>query len=136
MSTHAYIPDPQMVQALHPTHLSQDIVVILLIIFIFFLMMYPLKKMVYYFHREYMGIEVVFIAPAKPWMNGTIERFNKDFGRLFWNREKFASLKDIQKKFKTFTESHNKFVIWKEKSGNLHSITPKRKLARKLQVRC
>ena len=39
----------------------------------------------------YMGIEVVFIAPAKPWMNGTIERFNKDFDRLFWNREKFTS---------------------------------------------
>ena len=83
----------------------------------------------------YMGIEVAFfIAPAKPWMNGTIERFNKDFDRLFWNREKFTSLKDIQKKFKTFTESHNKFIIWKEKSGNLHSITPKRKLARNFKL--
>jgi transposase InsO family protein len=82
----------------------------------------------------YMGIEVVFIAPAKPWMNGTIERFNKDFDRLFWNREKFTSLKDIQRKFKTFTESHNKFIIWKEKSGNLQSITPKRKLARNFKL--
>ena len=67
-------------------------------------------------------------------MNGTIERFNKDFDRLFWNREKFTSLKDIQVKFKTFTDSHNKFIIWKEKSGNLHSIIQNRKLARNFKL--
>lgn len=82
----------------------------------------------------YVGIEVVFIAPAKPWMNGVIERFNKDFDRLFWKRETFTSLKDIQTKFKIFTDSHNKFIIWKEKSNILESITPKRKLARNFKI--
>ena len=71
----------------------------------------------------YMGIEVVFIAPAKPWMNGVRERFNKDFDRLFWNREKFTSLKDIQTKFKIFTDSHNKFITWKKNQGVL-SLLP------------
>ena len=52
-------------------------------------------------------------------MNGTIEGVNTDFDRLFWKREQFTSFTDIQKKFKTFTESYNKFIIWKEKSVNI-----------------
>lgn len=44
----------------------------------------------------YVGIEVVFIAPAKPWMNGTVEVFNKGFDRLFWKQETFTDLQDIQ----------------------------------------
>lgn len=82
----------------------------------------------------YVGIEVVFIAPSKPWMNGSIEQFNKDFDRLFWKRETFTSLKNIQNKFKTFIESHNKFILWKEKSRDLQSITPKRTLARNFKI--
>jgi len=35
----------------------------------------------------FVGIEVIFITPAKPWMNGTIEEFNKGFDRLFWKSE-------------------------------------------------
>jgi len=31
----------------------------------------------------YVGIEVVFIAPSRPWMNGTIEEFNKGFDKRF-----------------------------------------------------
>jgi hypothetical protein len=43
-------------------------------------------------------------------------------------------LNDIQTKFKIFTKSHNKFIIWKEKFGNLHSNTPNRKLARNFKL--
>lgn len=82
----------------------------------------------------YVGIEVVFIAPSKPWMNGTVEAFNKDFDRLFWKRETFTSLTDIQKKFKIFTESYNKFTLWKKKSGDVQSIAPKRTLARNFKI--
>jgi len=32
----------------------------------------------------YAGVEVVFIAPSKPWMNGMIEEFNKGFDVRFW----------------------------------------------------
>lgn len=78
----------------------------------------------------YVGVEVIFIAPAKPWMNGTIEEFNKGFDRLFWKRETFTSLSDIRKKFKTFVESQNKFNAWKSEKKDLQSISPKRILKR------
>ena len=78
----------------------------------------------------FVGIEVIFIAPAKPWMNGTIEEFNKDFDRLFWKAELFTSLSDIRKKFKIFLESQNNFNSWKLEKKDLESITPKRKLKR------
>ena len=76
----------------------------------------------------YVGIEVIFIAPAKPWMNGTIESFNKEFDRLFWTREIFTSLSDIQTKSAIFYESQNEFYTWKWEKQDLKSITPKRML--------
>ena len=33
----------------------------------------------------HLGVEPVFIAPSKPWMNGTIEDFNGDFGKSYGN---------------------------------------------------
>jgi len=76
----------------------------------------------------YVGIEVIFIAPAKPWMNGTIEAFNKGFDRLFWKRETFTSLSDIQAKSAVFYASQNEFYTWKWEKQDLKSITPKRML--------
>jgi len=76
----------------------------------------------------YVGIEVIFIAPAKPWMNGTIESFNKEFDRLFWKREIFTSLSDIQTKSAIFYESQNEFYTWRWEKQDLKSITPKRML--------
>ena len=35
----------------------------------------------------YVGIEIIFIAPSKPWMNGSVEEFNKGFDERFWNKE-------------------------------------------------
>ena len=78
----------------------------------------------------FVGIEVIFITPAKPWMNGIIEEFNKGFDRLFWKAEIFTSLSDIRKKFKLFLESQNKFNSWKLEKKDLESITPKRSLKR------
>jgi hypothetical protein len=78
----------------------------------------------------YVGIEVIFIAPAKPWMNGTIEEFNKGFDRLFWKAEIFANLTDIRKKFRIFVQSQNKFNSWKLAKKYLQPITPKRILKR------
>jgi len=74
----------------------------------------------------YVGIEVIFIAPAKPWMNGTIESFNKEFDRLFWKRETFTSLSDIQTKSAIFYARQNEFYAWKGEKQDLKSITPKR----------
>jgi putative transposase len=76
----------------------------------------------------YVGIEVVFIAPAKPWMNGTIDEFNKEFDRLFWKSETFSSLLDIQVKSKIFFDNHNEYNQWKEKKKMAPSLSPKRTL--------
>ncbi|MEA3458277.1 MAG: integrase core domain-containing protein, partial [Candidatus Thermoplasmatota archaeon] len=77
----------------------------------------------------FVGIEVVFIAPSKPWMNGTVEEFNKDFSRLFWKKEKFVNLDDMQRKALKLFEKQNEFNTWKLKDKNLESINPKRTLS-------
>jgi phosphorylcholine metabolism protein LicD len=59
----------------------------------------------------YVGIEVVFIAPSRPGMNGTIEEFNKGFDKRFWQKEQFTDLKDIRKKSVIFFEKENKFNL-------------------------
>ncbi|MEA3281484.1 MAG: hypothetical protein U9Q68_02835 [Euryarchaeota archaeon] len=38
----------------------------------------------------HLGVEPVFIAPSKPWMNGTIEDFNGEFGEKLWEREQLG----------------------------------------------
>ena len=74
----------------------------------------------------YVGVEVIFIVPAKPWMNGTIEGFNKEFDRLFWRRDPFTDLSDIRAKFKIFSASQNKFYVSKLRGEDLKSSIPKR----------
>jgi hypothetical protein len=78
----------------------------------------------------YVGIGVIFIAPAKPWMNGTIEEFNKSFDRLFWQKETFTDLSDIRQKAAEFFSRQNKFYEWQMRKGkkSLESITPKHML--------
>jgi hypothetical protein len=82
----------------------------------------------------YVGIEVIFIAPAKPWMNGTIEEFNKEFNRIFWESEIFSSLDDIRSKSKIFYERQNKFNKWKQEKKKLPSILPKRLLPKNFEI--
>ena len=70
------------------------------------------------------GIEVVFIAPSKPWMNGTVEEFNKQFDRLFWTREIFIDLQDMQTKWLSFRRKQNEFQSWKLRDKGLQSNEP------------
>ena len=70
------------------------------------------------------GVEVIFIAPSKPWMNGTVEEFNKQFDRLFWTREIFVDLEDIQTKWLKFGKKQNEFQSWKLRNKGLQSIKP------------
>jgi len=76
----------------------------------------------------YVGIEVVFIAPSRPWMNGTIEDFNKQFKRLFWSKEQFQDLNDMRNKSQGFYQSQNKFTSWKLKDKGFEMIHPRRML--------
>ena len=76
----------------------------------------------------YVGIEVVFIAPAKPWMNGTVEGFNGKFDEKFWKKDTFSDLWDIRTKSQVFYKSQNQFYSWKRKKQDLKSIYPIRML--------
>ena len=76
----------------------------------------------------YVGIEVVFIAPARPWMNGTIEEFNKLFDELFWTKDLFRNLDDIRVKSQIMFKTQNKFNRWKLKNKGLKAIQPQRML--------
>ena len=76
----------------------------------------------------YVGIGVVFIAPSRPWMNGTIEEFNKGFDKRFWQKELFTDLNDIRKKSVIFFGNENKFNAWKLRNEKLKVVDPKRML--------
>ena len=82
----------------------------------------------------YVGIEVVFIAPSKPWMNGTIEEFNKGFDERFWEKEQFTDLDDMQKKEPKYFEKQNKFNVWKLRNEHLEAINPKRMLPKDFTI--
>ena len=72
------------------------------------------------------GIEVVFIAPRSPWMNGSIENFNKWFGGKFWEKETFTSLEDMRTKSTHFVDQHNALSAWKKRDNGLERIKPVR----------
>ena len=55
----------------------------------------------------HLGVEPVFIAPSKPWMNGTIEDFNGDFWGKLWEREQWTDLEHIRSEAKIFLMRHN-----------------------------
>ena len=82
----------------------------------------------------YVGIEIVFIAPSKPWMNGTIEELNKGFKSRFWEKELFTDLGDIRKKAPTYFEKQNEFNKWKLRNKNLKTIIPKRMLLKDFTI--
>lgn len=72
----------------------------------------------------YVGIELVFIAPKSPWMNGSIENFNNWFGDKFWEKEDFTSLEDIRTKSLHFIDQYNALSAWKKRDKRLTQINP------------
>ena len=82
----------------------------------------------------YVGIEVVFIAPSKPWMNGTIEEFNKQFERLFWSKEQFLNLDDIRQKSQGLYQKQNEFNQWKLKDKDFKAINQRRTLRKDFKI--
>lgn len=76
----------------------------------------------------YVGIEVVFIAPRSPWMNGSIENFNKWFGEKFWDKEIFEDLEDMRTKSTYFVDQHNDLSAWKKRNKEIEQIGPTKML--------
>jgi transposase InsO family protein len=75
----------------------------------------------------YLGVEPVFIAPRKPWMNGAIEDFNGEFGDKLWERGRFRDLEHLRSEAKIFLERHNNRQDWKCRKINREAI-PKRRI--------
>ena len=81
----------------------------------------------------YFGVEPVFIAPRKPWMNGSIENFNKEFGEKLWEKERFKDLEHIRKESETLKIRHNKSQKWKNRKTTLEKI-PVRKIPKDFKI--
>ena len=81
----------------------------------------------------HLGVEPVFIAPSKPWMNGTVEDFNGDFGGKLWEREQWTDLEHIRDEAKIFLMRHNNRQGWKYRNTDLEAI-PHRKLPEDFEI--
>lgn len=55
-----------------------------------------------------LGITPIFIAPKKPWMNGTVEGTHSVFTRKAWNRFACRSLADVDKLVQLFEKEYQK----------------------------
>jgi transposase-like protein/transposase InsO family protein len=82
----------------------------------------------------YAGVEVVFINPKCPWMNGSIENFNGWFGEKFWAKELFTSLEDMRAKSPHFVGQYNDLSVWKHKNKSLEWIKPARILNNSIEI--
>ena len=70
----------------------------------------------------HLGVEPVFIAPKKPWMNGTIEDFNGEFGDKLWERGHFKDLEHLRREAEIFLDRHNNSQDWKYRKINREAI--------------
>jgi hypothetical protein len=81
----------------------------------------------------HLGVEPVFIAPSKPWMNGTVEDNNCDFGGKLWEREQWTDLEHIRDEAKIFLMRHNNRQDWKCRKTDPDAI-PHRKLPEDFEI--
>jgi hypothetical protein len=82
----------------------------------------------------YAGVEVVFINPKSPWMNGSIENFNGWFNVKFWAKELFTNREDMRAKSPHFVGQYNDLSAWKHKNQLLEQIKPVRILNNSIEI--
>ena len=75
----------------------------------------------------HVGVEPVFIAQNKPWMNGKIEDLNGDFKVNFWEREQWTGLGHIRSESIIFLMRRNNRQDWMNRKIEMATI-PHRKL--------
>jgi hypothetical protein len=81
----------------------------------------------------HLGVEPVFIAPRKPWMNGKIEDFNRDFGGKLWEREQWTDLEHIRGEAKIFLMRHNNRQDWKYRKTDMEAV-PQRRIPEDFEI--
>lgn len=68
----------------------------------------------------YLHVEIVFIPPGQPWRNGIVEKFNDVYDKLFFRRQQFKNLADLQSELSHFETFHNR----SHRYAKLHQRTP------------
>lgn len=74
-----------------------------------------------------LGVEVVFIPEGEPWRNGIIERFNDVYDKVFFRRQQFRDLRDLQtstREFESFHNTHHRYAKLNQRTPC--SVHPKR----------
>ena len=56
-----------------------------------------------------LGVTPLFIAPKKPWMNGSVEGTHSVFARKVWNRFDFKNLEEIDETVARFQEAYRQY---------------------------
>ena len=58
----------------------------------------------------HVGIEPIFVAQGKPWMNGSVEGFIRLFSEKFWQKKRFKSKNDVVAEVEKFEANNN--ALW------------------------
>ncbi|MBW6466091.1 MAG: hypothetical protein K0B06_06275 [Brevefilum sp.] len=58
----------------------------------------------------HLGVAPLFIAPKKPWMNGSVEGTHSVFARKIWNRFDFRNLEEVDETVARFQEEYRKYT--------------------------
>ena len=74
----------------------------------------------------HVGIEPIFVAQGKPWMNGSVEGFIRLFSEKFWQKKRFKSKDDVVAEAKKFEANNNALWQWKRRNADTKSIPSRR----------
>jgi hypothetical protein len=58
----------------------------------------------------FLGVTPLFIAPKKPWMNGSVEGTHSVFARKVWNRFDFKNLEEVDETVDRFQEAYRQYT--------------------------
>ena len=57
-----------------------------------------------------LGVTPLFIAPKKPWMNGSVEGTHSVFARKVWNKFDFKNLEEVDETVARFQEAYRQYA--------------------------
>lgn len=70
----------------------------------------------------FLGVEPVFIAEEKPWMNGSIESFNSLFNKKLWQKYQFETHVTLYREAKMLEKRHNEYQMYVNSKRKLEEI--------------
>ena len=70
----------------------------------------------------FLGVQPVFIADEKPWMNGSIESFNSLFDKKLWQKYQFETHTSLHREAKILESRHNEYQAYSNSKKKLEEI--------------